>query len=464
MPPITRSNGSQDGDVDLHPQDKMMGPDDQLSDELHGTSELDGNEGGDSQDDDDSSRGIQPHTIRNQSLTRNEREETMLHGRDTSRSASAVPRQQTEPPPLDDSAKRWMRDYQTTLQLEQTLLENPNLSSSGNNLAKIQKYFDELCDGYRKLTIEATDDPIVANAGRNVMTKLLYYNTRQQDEEREERDAQQQLLQQRHYESATHPQVNSPISFDNYQRQKDDVAELPAFQSDVVKYATWRQMFLDALEEFQLNDEKIITRWLKNNVMPHINLEMQKPLSQEKTVKGWIKALDSMYQGIDYVRAQTMALVENIMARKEIVKTSTNLYHHDTELTKLFELLRVGDDIMERAKGRKNFFSISTIHHQTYQVINNNLPYRLKEEVKREMPPSADWPYEQLAVIQSVIKREAEARRIEDYSSGKLNQNQGENSGAYRQKSPNKKPHDSAREVSVKLNNVNTPPPPRRSK
>ena len=374
----------------------------------------------------------------------------------------------SSPPPYlqEESVQRWMTNYNLALQDEQDLIRDHHFPLRGDNLTVTARSFQELVEDFKKLPLDAMKDPQVRSFRENVKSKLSSYNTQKLHEadcrERERREEQQlQRQHEREINTTTQQQVSVPLPEDNYFRQKDSVERLPKFYKDVIRYATWRGLFKRAIQKRNIQDEGMIITWMENNILPELSIDMQQPLSQEETVDGWLRMLDQRFRSQEYVKAQATALKRSLLERRDIFKTSSNIYQHDEDLTRLIEIIRIGDDILEQLQRENQLFSRTMLSQDYVDALLSALPFRVREDVKKEVQAEYVWPHENLKAIQAVIKREAESRRLAEFNSSVTIGRQEDKPANFRHKSPNKKPHDNAREVSVKMNNVNTTPPHR---
>ena len=258
----------------------------------------------------------------------------------------------------EESVQRWTSNYEWALQDEQDLIRDHPFPLRGNNLTRMESNFQELLHDFKKLPLDAIKNPQMRSAREIVGSKLSYYSAQKLNEadcrERERREEQQlQRQHEREINTSTPQQVSVSLPEDNYHRQKDSVALLPEFKKDVILYANWRVLFKRAIQKRNIQDEGMIITWMEHNILPQLSIDMQQPLSQEETVDGWLQFLDRRFRSQEYVKAQATALKRSILERRDIFKKSANIYQHDEDLTRLMEIICIGNDILEQHQHEK---------------------------------------------------------------------------------------------------------------
>ena len=179
--------------------------------------------------------------------------------------------------------------------------------------------------------------------------------------------------------------------------------------------------------------------------------EIQNLVDKETTVEGWLGRVDERYYSLDLIKSQVSALLRKLMDRQDIGKNSDNLYKMNEHLYNLEILLSTGDEIMAASHNEPNVYRNSAVNYDNTDLIIEHLPHRLREDMRKMIKPSMVKAYEHLAIITSVIRKEADERRSSERRLGHLKDRRNELFGKPPQKQPGRKVQAGERETSIKL-------------
>ena len=257
-----------------------------------------------------------------------------------------------------------------------------------------------------------------------------------------EREKQQQVV----HSIGTEDTAKKELTTAEYLMLRDDIDDLPKFTSNILDYPSWRSRFRRALDELDNSNPRKIIKWLEKEVYPALDREIQNLVDKETTVEGWLGRVDERFYSLDLIKSQVSALLRKLMDRQDIGKNSDNLYKMSEQLYNLEILLSTGDEIMAASHNEPNVYRNSAVNYDNTDLIIEHLPHRLREDIRKMIKPSMVKAYEHLAIITSVIRKEADERRSSERRLGHLKDRRNELFGKPPQKQPSRKAQVGERE------------------